>query len=90
MILELDRLATRISREAMKRLKAECNRRYATEVSYTPLGKIVTELVIKHLPKVAPAAPEAEPAAELPVPQKRPGRAKGRPKRRALDLAKSA
>jgi hypothetical protein len=48
--LGLKRLATRITREAMEKLRAECERRYRLEAAHVPLGKVVSELIAQHLP----------------------------------------
>ena len=47
--LGLTKLTTRITIEAKSILEAECNRRYRREASRVPHGKVITELIMKHL-----------------------------------------
>jgi hypothetical protein len=54
--LLLEKLTCRVTRDALERLQAECRRRYADEASYTPMGKVITELLTENLPD-APGSP---------------------------------
>ena len=47
----LERLIAMITPEAMAALRAERDRQYRTEAMRVPYGKIVSELLIQHLPQ---------------------------------------
>jgi hypothetical protein len=61
--LGLERLAARITPDAMERLKAECRRRYSSEAGHVPFGRVLSELLSRHLPSVSliPTAREEPP-----------------------------
>lgn len=59
----LDKLTTRITRAAMVKLKAECDRRYNAEARFVPYGSVISELIEGHLPDVEPAAARLVPSS---------------------------
>ena len=55
--IDLERLTTRITQRAHKKLLAEGARRYRNEATRVPHGAIISELLEKHLPDADGDAP---------------------------------
>jgi len=67
--MQLEHLNTRVSDKAMARILAECSRRFEIEAAKVSVGRIVNELVMKHLPPTEEetAAAEAQKKAARPI-----------------------
>jgi hypothetical protein len=53
----LARLTTNISKEAMRLLQSECERRWETEAGRVPYGKVITEMIVERFGEQSAAIP---------------------------------